>query len=228
MAHIQTAHLKLWKPQDLNVDKISSQKMFIDNIDALDNFAKATMQKLHTSVQNLVALKAINTSDTSIFTNGTLVMVASNGIYYFDRSSVEVDNGTTIIAPTTGGGRWKSISVLTNINDLSNILSISKGGTGGSSRAESINNLFASGADIFDANTVLDNGTYVAVPNMTANIPTNNYGLLIVFKNIAYYYIQIFVPINAVDMWIRTKVTTSAWSGWKKIASTDILPATVE
>lgn len=37
MAHIKTSHLGLWKPQDLNLDKISSQKMFIDNINILDN-----------------------------------------------------------------------------------------------------------------------------------------------------------------------------------------------
>lgn len=37
MAHIKTSNLGLWKPQDLNLDKISSQKMFIDNINILDN-----------------------------------------------------------------------------------------------------------------------------------------------------------------------------------------------
>ena len=37
MAHIQTEHVGLWKPQNLSLDKINSQKMFIDNIDILDS-----------------------------------------------------------------------------------------------------------------------------------------------------------------------------------------------
>jgi hypothetical protein len=106
MAHIQSKYAGLWKPQDLTLDKISSQKMFIDNIDATDNFAKVTMQKMHASVKSLTELRAINTSDTVLFSTGMLIMVQENGIYSFNRSSTADDDNNAIIAPTTGGGRW--------------------------------------------------------------------------------------------------------------------------
>ena len=105
MAHVQTAHLKLWKPQDLVVDKISSQKMFVDNIDMLEEFARSVLQNVHQSVQTLNDLKAINTSDTTIFKTGMLIMVHEYGIYSFNRDSTATESNA-VVAPTTGGGRW--------------------------------------------------------------------------------------------------------------------------
>lgn len=131
MAHIQTAHLKLWKPEDLAVDKISSQKMFIDNINAIEEFAKTTMQKMHRPVQSLNNLRAIDTSDTSIFTTGMLIMVNENGMYYFNRNHYADDDNNAIIKPTTGGGRWITTQVtdiamglrqISNDNELDTIL----------------------------------------------------------------------------------------------------------
>lgn len=113
MAHIQTPYLNLWHPQDLAVDKINSQKMFVDNIDTIEDFAKVTMQKVHQPVQNLAALRAIDTSDTTLFTTGMLIMVYEYGMYYFDRNST-ADESNAIVAPTTGGGRW----ITTQITDI--------------------------------------------------------------------------------------------------------------
>lgn len=109
MAHIQTAHLGLWKPQDLTIDKISSQKMFVDNINMIEAFAEQTLQNMHKSVKSLADLRAINTSDTALFKNGTLIMVQDNGMYSFNRNSTADDDNNAIIAPTTGGGRWITI-----------------------------------------------------------------------------------------------------------------------
>ena len=51
MAHIQSKLLKLWKPQNLTVDKISSQKMFIDNIDALESFGLSVLKMTDVPVE---------------------------------------------------------------------------------------------------------------------------------------------------------------------------------
>lgn len=108
MAHIQTQYVGLWKPQDLTVDKINSQKMFVDNIDAIDDFAKITMQKMHQPVQTLNNLRSINTSNTETFTTGMLIMVREIGMFVFDRSATggTGSDGNAIVAPITGGGAW--------------------------------------------------------------------------------------------------------------------------
>lgn len=106
MAHIQTENLGLWKPQDLGVDKVNPQKMFIDNINIIENFGKTTMQNMHPSVQTLNELRTINTSNTELFKSGMLIIVRDNGMYSFNRNSTADDDNNAIIAPTTGGGRW--------------------------------------------------------------------------------------------------------------------------
>ena len=123
MAHIRTSHLGLWKPQDLNLDKISSQKMFIDNINALELFAQSILQNVHQSVQSLDELRAIDTSDRTIFKTGMLIMLNGYGIYSFNRDST-ADESHAVVVPTTGGGRWIATTasdiVLTPIEVQSN------------------------------------------------------------------------------------------------------------
>lgn len=105
MAHIQTNYLKLWKPQDLSIDKISSQKMFVDNIDSLESFAQSILQNAHQPVNTLTELKDINTSDRTIFKTGMLIMVNGYGIYSFNRDST-ADESHAVVVPNIGGGRW--------------------------------------------------------------------------------------------------------------------------
>lgn len=105
MAHIQTNYLKLWKPQDLSIDKISSQKMFVDNIDSLESFAQSILQNAHQPVNTLTELKDINTSDRTIFKTGMLIMVNGYGIYSFNRDST-ADESHAVVVPNVGGGRW--------------------------------------------------------------------------------------------------------------------------
>ena len=114
MAHIQTQYGGLWKPQDLTLDKISSQKMFVDNIDSMESFIKEGKQKVHPSVKTIADLKAIDTSDTALFTTGMLIMVHEVGIFCFNRNTTDgaSTDSDDIIVPTTGGGEWIS----TNIN----------------------------------------------------------------------------------------------------------------
>lgn len=108
MAHILNKYSRLWKPQDLSIDKISSQKMFVDNIDAMEALALSVLKRTNVPVTSISELRAIDTSDTTLYTDGMTIMVKSNGLYFFDRGNSSADDGKTIIAPTTGGGRWVS------------------------------------------------------------------------------------------------------------------------
>lgn len=105
MAHVQTPYLNLWHPQDLAVDKINSQKMFVDNTLAMEAFAKQILQNAHQPVNTLAELKAIDTSDTELFKTGMLIMVRDYGIYSFNRNSAAIESNA-VVAPTVGGGRW--------------------------------------------------------------------------------------------------------------------------
>lgn len=113
MAHVQERYSRLWYPRDPTVDKISSQKMFIDNIHAMEAFALSIMQNVHQSVQTLDDLKAIDTSDATLFKTGMLVMVHEYGLYSFNRSST-ADESYAVVAPTVGSGRW----ITTQVTDI--------------------------------------------------------------------------------------------------------------
>lgn len=106
MAHIQDQYSGLWKPQNLAVDKIISQKMFVDNTETLSAFILLQKTLMNQPVNSIIELRAINTSDTTLFPDKKLIFVPCCGWYYLDRDSALADNGTNIIAPTTGGGRW--------------------------------------------------------------------------------------------------------------------------
>ena len=71
-----------------------------------------------TAVDTIAALKSIDTSNATNFPSGTTRKVlgyyfrgdmAGERTYWLDRSSAETDNGGTIVAPTTGVGRWKKV-----------------------------------------------------------------------------------------------------------------------
>lgn len=97
------------------MDKISSQKMFVDNIDALESFALSVLKRSSTPVATVDALRAIDTSDTILYSDGMTIMVKSAGLYFFDRGNTTADDGRNIIAPATGGGRWVSLDTLISI-----------------------------------------------------------------------------------------------------------------
>ena len=130
MAHIQTNRLKLWKPQSLIIDKISSQKMFIDNIDLLESFGLSVLNTAHTPVQSIDELRAIDTSDILVFNNGMTILVKSNGLYFFDRGRTDADDGKLIIAPANGSGRWVSDKIFLSKLAFKDSLSSSDVGLG--------------------------------------------------------------------------------------------------
>lgn len=63
---------------------------------------------IHGSVKTLGDLRSINTSDTTLYKNGTLIMVQEIGLFVFNRAAVggNGSDGNAIIAPITGGGGW--------------------------------------------------------------------------------------------------------------------------
>lgn len=79
---------------------------------SLFDYAQAELKKinstLHVSVQTVSELRAINTADTTLFKNGTLIMVQENGLFVFNRGAIGGNgaDGNAIIAPITGGGGW--------------------------------------------------------------------------------------------------------------------------
>ena len=105
MAHIQTTYAQLWKPQDLSIDKISSQKMFVDNINQTENIILSLLQNVHQSVKTLSELRAIDTTDATLFKTGMLIMVHEYGMYQFNRAST-ADESNAVVKPTIGVGRW--------------------------------------------------------------------------------------------------------------------------
>lgn len=156
MAHTQTEYLGLWKPQSLSIDKISSQKMFIDNIVAMEEFGKSILKNVHQSVNTLTELKAIDTSDTEIFKTGMLIIVSELGAYIFNRDSKATESND-VVAPTVGGGRWIAITA----NAVSKTLST-----------------------FDDANDVKKTGFYAPSSSSAKNLPPDtNDGVLIALDN---------------------------------------------
>lgn len=112
MAHIMTLVSKLWKPSDITVDKISSQKMFVDNIDKIESLFKSILQANGPQVADITTLKAINTSDSNIFVDGHIVNVLGRGLYQFIRTSSYTADDIDFVSSTVGGGMWVSIDML--------------------------------------------------------------------------------------------------------------------
>lgn len=81
------------------------QKSMFDFVQAAINTINSN---LHWSVKTVNDLRAINTSDTTLFKNGTLIMVQELGLFVFNRSAIGGNgaDGNAIIAPVTGGGGW--------------------------------------------------------------------------------------------------------------------------
>jgi hypothetical protein len=88
-----------------------------------DSFIAAVVSASGTAilepVQNLAALVAIDTTTT---VDKSIILAEDDGLFRFDKDSVATVNGTTIVAPTVGGGRWIKIStIITDHNLLSNL-----------------------------------------------------------------------------------------------------------
>jgi len=77
-----------------------------DTDSKLDSVISGFSGRILDPVQSLVDLKSLDTTNLSDFPDKVLINVEDAGIYRFDRESTSIDNGESIIQPTTGPGRW--------------------------------------------------------------------------------------------------------------------------
>lgn len=112
----------------INVDTPDSvtTKGYVDS--RIDEIVAGTGAGVFIPVQDLTALKAIDTTDADNYPDKWLIHVEDAGLYRFDRDSSAPEDSPSVIAPTVGVGRWiKLSSAITSHELLSNI----QGGTTG-------------------------------------------------------------------------------------------------
>jgi hypothetical protein len=91
------------------MDRVDTQKMFIDNINQHEsNYLKIT-RIISASVGSVAELRTIDTTDTGLYTDGMVILVRGIGTFYFDSTSSAGDDGIGVIKPNVGNGRWLSV-----------------------------------------------------------------------------------------------------------------------
>jgi len=94
----------------------------------LDNIAADIGSRLLPPVQDITALKAIDTTVAVDFPDKTLINVEDNGLYRLDRDATDTEDIDRIVQPTVGVGRW--FKMTSSINDHNNLSNIQGGTTG--------------------------------------------------------------------------------------------------
>ncbi len=79
-------------------------------------------------VQDLTALKALNTTSAVDYPDKALILVEDSGQYRLDRQASDTEDLPRIVSPTTGVGRWFRINA--QLSDHNNMNSIQGGTTG--------------------------------------------------------------------------------------------------
>lgn len=94
----------------------------------LNNITAGIGTRLHTAVQDITALKAIDTTTAADYPDKSLISVEDKGLYRLDRDSSDTGDDDRIVTPTTGVGRWFKMSA--SINDHNNLSNMQGGSTG--------------------------------------------------------------------------------------------------
>ncbi len=87
-----------------------------------------TGQGLHVPVQNIILLKALDTTDAELYPDKWLINVENFGLYRYDREGVGPEDLPQVVLPDTGPGSWIRISAQINSHEL---LSLLQGGAPG-------------------------------------------------------------------------------------------------
>lgn len=95
---------------------------------AISNLSAGIAGGLFAPVQNLTALKAIDTTNASAAPDKYMINVEDSGLFRLDRESSATANDNTVIQPTVGVGRWLKMS--SNLTDHNLLSSIQGGATG--------------------------------------------------------------------------------------------------
>ena len=93
---------------------------------AIQNATSGLGGGMKTGVQDLAALKALDTTNSTNYPDTVLILVETLGLYRLDRQSSTTNDDNFVIAPTVGVGRWLKIS-----NSLTdhNLMNSKQGGT---------------------------------------------------------------------------------------------------
>jgi hypothetical protein len=101
-------------------EKVMSQKAVTDKFALVDEAIAGAGTGIFEPVADLVALKALDTTIAEDWPDKWAIYVESVRLFYaLDRESTSADDGDTVIAPTTGAGRWhrKVIPLATTLQD---------------------------------------------------------------------------------------------------------------
>ena len=100
---------------DKVLDEVGLELLLADirtNLADVDN-------RIHEAVQDVAALKAIDTTDAGLYPDKMVINVEDKGIYRLDRNSSATANDDTVVAPTAGTGRWfRMVSALVVKNNF--------------------------------------------------------------------------------------------------------------
>lgn len=94
----------------------------------VDAITQGQGSKLATPVQDIAALKAINTTNTTTWPDKIMILVENIGLYRLDQNdSATAGDDNRVVVPTVGTGRWFKMS--SNISDHDNMSNIKKSST---------------------------------------------------------------------------------------------------
>jgi hypothetical protein len=125
---------------------------------------------IYGSYADLAALKAV---DTTPILNHSKAYVTTDGEFVFRKKSSLADDASTIIAPTTGGGRWIKIASASDNNLIKLVL---EGGSGsGSGSVVTVTNVtYSELAAHISAGTLVPGGLYKITNYQTKHIVPNS------------------------------------------------------
>lgn len=105
-------------------------------------------------VQDLAALKALDTTDADTWPDKWLIHAETLGLYALDRESTATADDDLVVAPTTGAGRW----IKKNVGSASS----------GKTRHDTYTALTLSGTMAWDVLNVAEGKAIVTIPSSTA------------------------------------------------------------
>ena len=85
---------------------------------AINNIGTNVSSGIKPAVQDITALKALNTTNSTDYPDKVMILVEDYGQYRLDRDSSATESSPGVIQPTTGTGRWIRIANSLNSHNL--------------------------------------------------------------------------------------------------------------
>lgn len=141
----------------------------------IDGVSSGQGAKLAAPVQDVAALKALNTTNTTTWPDKIMILVEGTGLYRLDQNdSTTVGDDNRVVTPTEGTGRWFKMS--SAINDHNNLSTIQKSSTNAGTEAyhlkqATVESLEAATAQLDQLKTT-GTPTFAATTQATTNTDT--------------------------------------------------------